>query len=152
MSANVSVTVSKVDHYLLRKQRDWLLELVASSTVAPPEADGLINLLDAMLDQAADKAAKPIRKVYSYGDSAGEEMLSLEEFAVMHIQDWDVAFRCADRLLRSGEDTNNDEHEQVFETYTVADRAELINQLRGVGNADLEAAGFDLALLENAGN
>jgi hypothetical protein len=55
MSANQkrpsrTITVTRVDTDLLRVQRDWL------QTIDHEHADGIVNLLDAMLD-AADGCA-----------------------------------------------------------------------------------------------
>lgn len=44
---NVTITVPNVDVALLRKQRNYLLELPSNE-----HAEGLISLLDAMLDNA----------------------------------------------------------------------------------------------------
>jgi len=47
---SVTITVPNVSISLLREQRDWLLTLPDNAD--SDEADGLINLLDAMLDIA----------------------------------------------------------------------------------------------------
>jgi hypothetical protein len=56
MAANVTnILVPNVDTALLRKQRDWLLyiqEQVHKADKNTPALDGLINLLDEMLDIA----------------------------------------------------------------------------------------------------
>lgn len=45
-----SITTGRVDVDLLRAQRNWLL--VTYPRDAPEEVDGLVNLLDHMLDTA----------------------------------------------------------------------------------------------------
>jgi len=44
------ITTGRIDVDLLRSQRDWLLETFPRD--APEEVDGLVNLLDHMLDVA----------------------------------------------------------------------------------------------------
>lgn len=46
----VAITIGPVDRDLLRKQRDWLLATFPHESSG--EADGLVNLLDHMLDVA----------------------------------------------------------------------------------------------------
>lgn len=51
-TANIvsSVTTGRIDVDLLRLQRNWLLETFPRD--APAEVDGLVNLLDHLLDAA----------------------------------------------------------------------------------------------------
>jgi hypothetical protein len=50
----VQTLTFEVNIILLRKQRDWLVHYTTNmeSCDVPPEVDGLINLLDYMLDKA----------------------------------------------------------------------------------------------------
>ena len=53
MSAVVTVTVPRVDLQLLRAQRDQLIDIVNEQGTSSPrfdQLDGVINLLDVMLD------------------------------------------------------------------------------------------------------
>lgn len=56
--ADATITIGPIDVDLLREQRDHLLSLIWGkpngdfSTPDPAVIDGLINLLDSMLDQA----------------------------------------------------------------------------------------------------
>ncbi len=53
MSTTVTVTVPRVDLQLLRTQRDQLIDIVNEQGTSSPrfdQLDGIINLLDVMLD------------------------------------------------------------------------------------------------------
>jgi hypothetical protein len=81
-----------------------------------------------------------IRKAYLYDASAGEEnILTFADFADTHIQDDDAALTEVMSLLSHGESINDAMHDGVMETYTVADRVELVAQLRELAaeNPDL---------------
>lgn len=98
--------------------------------------------------------AAVITKSYKYGSEAGMEgILTFADYAQFHIQDWEVALDCVERLVRYGEDENIDEHEGVHETYKLADRAGLVGQLRELHASDADL--FDgrdglLELLDSA--
>jgi hypothetical protein len=72
-----------------------------------------------------------VRKDYAYrGFGSGTDEFSLTELAESHIQDWGAAMADAERLLRWGKTENNDDHEGVWETYTLCDREGFIKQLK----------------------
>jgi hypothetical protein len=93
MSEPKTITVNRVDVDLLREQRDDLLEILADAEdrhgkklVTPPSLsgslDGLINLLDSMLDEAEG---------YAEGPSLTEYESSIDGCTVLHVNtphDW----------------------------------------------------------------
>jgi len=91
--------------------------------------------------------AKCIKKVYFYGDGAGEELLDYQEWAEYHIQERGVALDLAANMLNYGESRNDDEMEGVHEVYTIEDRPAFIAQLKAEIE-ELEADEFDMTLLE----
>jgi hypothetical protein len=89
MSEPKTITVNRVDVALLRTQRDTLLEILALADAALPEGrksalDGVVNLLDSMLDEA-EGCGDP------EGPSLSEYKSSRDGTTVLHVdtpEDW----------------------------------------------------------------
>jgi len=74
------------------------------------------------LDDDQILALATITKEYRYDDVDGQVEVSFSEFAKAHIQEFGIALDEAECLLAGEDVTNEDEHEAIYEHYSLPEQ------------------------------